>query len=281
MVYYYSLRRQETELKILFTTGVIFSFFICYIEKYISGFTAILLFFMYIYSLMSFSPNIFKLVINNIFAVIIICLSFFAILFWYFKIDALPMGSINDNQMLIFVTLLYVFLTYKTMKSNFSIYQHQRMPQLLIDIANNDSKALFMIKNISDFHAVELLVTFEILYPIPVSTFSTIKLFIVRSLFKKRKNDYIIHYFLEYLEPKSTADLDIEQEIQCLIDKEAITKKRGLDIIGEDLHVIVKYEYKSLDNLDLEKPFYKRFKFKIHPTGSKLVHKSGNPVKLD
>lgn len=289
MIYYYNLRRYETEFNTLFAIGVILALFVCFMEKYISGFTAVLLLFIYLYVLMLLSPTTFKTLTNNIFASIIITLSLFAILSWYFKIDILPMGNINDDQMLVFVTLLYVFLTYKLMKSNFSIFQYQRMPQLFIDIENNGNEALFNIRNMSDFHAVELLVTFEILYPIPVNPISTIKLFIVRNyinpaksfFFKKRNNKYIIRYSLEYLESKNTANFDIEQEIQILIDKEAITKKRGLDIIGNELHIIVKYDYKSLDNLNLEKPFYKRFKFKMEPTGNKLVHKSGNPVKLD
>lgn len=289
MIYYYNLRRYETELNILFAIGVILALFVCFMEQYISGFTAVLLLFMYLYVLMLSCPTIFKVLINNIFASILIILSLIAILSWYFKIEILPMGNINDDQMLVFVTLLYVFLTYRLMKSNFSIFQYQRMPQLFIDIENNGNEALFNIRNMSDFHAVELLVTFEILYPIPVNSISTIKLFIVRNyinpaksfIFKMRNNEYIIGYSLEYLESKNAVNFDIEQEIQVLIDKEAITKKRGLDIIYEELHIIVKYDYKSLDNLNLEKPFYKRFKFKMEPTGKKLVHKSGNPVKLD
>lgn len=289
MIYYYNLRRYETEINISLSICVILALFIFFIEGFISGITAVLLVFTYLYALMLLSPMIFKVLITNISSSAIICLSLFAILFWYFKVDTLPMGTINDDQMLVFVTLLYVILTYSIMKSNYSIYKSQKMPQLFIDIKNDDNKALFNITNMSDFNAVELLVMFEILYPTPVSSISTMKLFIVRNYInpaksffsKKRKNEYIIRYGLEYLESKNTVNIDIEQEIQCLIDNEAITKKRGLDIIGEEIHIIMKYDYKSLDNLNLEKPFYKRFKFKMQPTGKMLVHKSGNPVKLD
>lgn len=287
---YYNLRRHETELNIVFAVIIILVLIYLYMETYISGVSAILLFIIFFFTLMISSPKILEILVNNILVnSIIISSLIFIILFWYFKIDILPMGAINDDQMLIFVTLLYVFLTYKIMKSNSSIYKYQRIPQLVIDLENTDNKALFSIRNISDFHAVELLISFEILYPIPVSSISTIRLFIersyinqIKSFFSKMgKNEYIIHYYIESLESQSTGILDIEEEIQCLIDKEAITKERGLDIIDEELHIIVKYEYKSLNNLDLEKPYYKRFKFMIQPTGNRLVYKSGNPIKLD
>lgn len=173
------------------------------------------------------------------------------------------------------------------MKSNSSVYQYQRIPQLLVDI-ENDNKAIFNIRNTSDFHAIDLHVTFELLYPLPSNSISTIKLFIernylssIKSYFSKSKgNNYLIRYYLEYLESKNTISIDIEEEVQKLLDEQAIDKERGMDIIGDEIHIIVKYDYKSIDNLDLGKPFYKRFKFSVQPTGKRLVHKSGNPVKL-
>ncbi|MDY0386994.1 MAG: hypothetical protein RBT65_07680 [Methanolobus sp.] len=287
MILYYNLKRFETEINVLLSTAVIFILFQLYRLEYISELIAIAALFLYLYILLLFLPNLFKPLFNSIVSSLIICVSFFAILFWYFKIDLLPMGTITDDQMLIFVTLLYVFLTYKIMKSNVSVYQYQRIPQLLVDIESN-SKAIFKIRNTSDFHAIDLYVTFEILYPIPPNSISTLKLFIernytntIKSYFsKKDASKYVIRYYLEYVESKNNVGIDLEEEVQNLLDEQAIDKERGLEIIGDELHIIVKYDYKSIDNLDLGKPFYKRFKYNMQPTGTKLIHKSGNPVKL-
>jgi hypothetical protein len=199
-------------------------------------------------------------------------------------------GAITDDKMLVFVTLLYVFLTYKLMKNNFSIYQYQRIPQLFISARSDTAtKPGFEVKNKSDFHAVDLLVTFEIIYPVPEEFFHILNVYVHRNYIEKLKNftrknkksDYMIRYFSEYLEPQDTMYMTLEQEINQLIDIESIKNQNELDRVERDLQIIAKYEYKSLDNLSLEKPFYKRFKFRIEPTGINLIHISGNPVKLD
>ena len=171
------------------------------------------------------------------------------------------------------------------MKSHFSIYQYQRMPQLSIDVKNDfKRKFIFDVKNISNHPAADVLITFEIVHPIPKNMRSALYLFFQRkynrlvNVFQNKKSTYIIRHFSEYLETNDLKSINIEEEIQSLVDKKA--KSHGLDVIGEEFQIILNYDYKSVDNLNLEVPFLKLFKFRVEPNGIHLVHKSGNFKKL-
>ena len=273
---YYDLKRYETEINLAIAGSIIYIILVFFTYKYIAGITAVTVAILYLYLLLLFFPKIFKSLSGFLFSGIVITSLIIAIMFWYFKVSIPPMGVITDDQMLILVTLLYVFLTYKIMKSNSSMYQYERIPQLFVDVNKKyNNHLMFNVKNMSPFHAVDLEVTFEIVYPIPTSFSPIIKLFIERSyihktksIFCKNKQDsYLIKYTSEYLEPDCPISLDIQNEIHSLIDK------------NEEFHIIVKYDYKSLDNLSIEKPLYKLFKFKMEQNGINLVHKSGNPIK--
>jgi len=91
-------------------------------------------------------------------------------MFWLLGVNLPVIGIVGDNKMLVFVTLLYVIFTYKIIQSNLMIFKRQRIPQLLVDVKNDlSSRDTFHIKNISDFPATDLLMKFEIVYPIPGS----------------------------------------------------------------------------------------------------------------
>ena len=162
------------------------------------------------------------------------------------------------------------------------------MPQLLVDVKTDlNLISTFNIKNISDFPATDLLTTFEIVWPIPKNINSIVKLWFTRIYDKikflvlnDKKLDYIIVYFSEYLDPNDSISLNIDEEIHKLIDNKAINEEKGLALIGEKFQVILKYEYKSQDNVFLEVPFYKLFEYQITPIGIQLIRKSGNPIKL-
>ena len=282
MISYYKLKKNED----LFNT-ILFAFLVLIFSIFWSGAMYILIIFLYLYILLLTSPRFFRILSGALSSAVIFTMSILLIISWLLKVNLPIIGNIDNNQMLIFVTIFYVFLTYKVMKSNFLIFKYQRMPQLLVDVKTDlNLISTFNIKNISDFPATDLLTTFEIVWPIPKNINSIVKLWFTRIYDKikflvlnDKKLDYIIVYFSEYLDPNDSISLNIDEEIHKLIDNKAINEEKGL-LIGEKFQVILKYEYKSQDNVFLEVPFYKLFEYQITPIGIQLIRKSGNPIKL-
>ena len=283
MISYYKLKKNED----LFNT-ILFAFLVLIFSIFWSGAIYILIIFLYLYILLLTSPRFFRILSGALSSAVIFTMSILLIISWLLKVNLPIIGNIDNNQMLIFVTIFYVFLTYKVMKSNFLIFKYQRMPQLLVDVKTDlNLISTFNIKNISDFPATDLLTTFEIVWPIPKNINSIVKLWFTRIYDKikflvsnDKKVDYIIVYFSEYIDPNDSISLNIDEEIHKLIDNKAINEEKGLALIGEKFQVILKYEYKSQDNLYLEVPFYKLFEYQITPIGIQLIRKSGNPIKL-
>ena len=283
MISYYKLKKNED----LFNT-ILFAFLVLIFSIFWSGAIYILIIFLYLYILLLTSPRFFRILSGALSSAVIFTMSILLIISWLLKVNLPIIGNIDNNQMLIFVTIFYVFLTYKVMKSNFLIFKYQRMPQLLVDVKTDlNLISTFNIKNIGDFPATDLLTTFEIVCPIPKNINSIVKLWFTRIYDKikflisnDKKLDYIIVYFSEYLDPNDSISLNIDEEIHKLIDNKAINQEKGLTLIGEKFQVILKYEYKSQDNVYLEVPFYKLFEYQITPTGIQLIRKSGNPIKL-
>ncbi len=289
MITYYSLRKSKIVLDLLFGAIGLFviSLFLTY--DYIEWLTFAFFIFLYFYILMIFFPRIFRLLGSAISVSIIITLSIFSLLLWLFRFDLPYLGVISDNKMLVLVTILYVFLTYKILQSNITLFQYQRMPQLLVEIKNDlDNSSKFIVRNESQYPAINIFLTFEIVCPIPDTFFSVLTLWLKReiiekigNLISKNKNpDYIVKFFSEYLESKGSMYLAINDEINDIIDQMSIKEGKGLGIVGNTFQVILKYEYQSQDELNLNVPFYRSFKFKIEPTGVHLIHKSGDPIKL-
>lgn len=285
---YYFLKRNEGYL---FTLMAVFSLIISLICAFMYTFTEsrtfhfLFAFFFFIYCIILVLSRSTQKTINK--AIIFYSvISFYLglLLIWMFDYPFYGF-QITDNKMLVFVTILYVILTYMIMRSHFSIYQYQRMPQLSIDVKNDfKRKFIFDVKNISNHPAADVLITFEIVHPIPKNMRSALYLFFQRkynrlvNVFQNKKSTYIIRHFSEYLETNDLKSINIEEEIQSLVDKKA--KSHGLDVIGEEFQIILNYDYKSVDNLNLEVPFLKLFKFRVEPNGIHLVHKSGNFKKL-
>lgn len=288
MLSYYKLKKNENLVLGLFI-GV---FLLVILQFSIGNNTYLLIFFFIIFLLlyifMIFSPRFFGILSSTISSMAIVFSFIFLIMFWLLKVNLPVVGLISDGKMLVFVTLLYVFLTNRIIQNNLMIFKRQRIPQLIVDVKNDlTSIDQFTIKNISDFPATNLLITFEIIYPIPDNSYQIIKLWLIRiyelniaRILNAKKTEYLVNYYSEYLESNSSISINIYEEIHKLADEIAIKKEEGLGIIGTKIQVILKYDYKSQDNLEIDAPFFRLFEYEINPTGCHIIHKSGEPVKL-
>lgn len=177
MLSYYKLKKIENLVLGLFV-GV---FLLVILQFSIGNNTYLLIFFFIIFLLlyifMIFSPRFFGILSSTISSMAIVFSFIFLIMFWLLKVNLPVVGLISDGKMLVFVTLLYVFLTNRIIQNNLMIFKRQRIPQLIVDVKNDLTTIdQFKIKNISDFPATNLLITFEIIYPIPDNSYQIIKL---------------------------------------------------------------------------------------------------------
>lgn len=222
-------------------------------------------------------------------AVIAILISayFLFIVSWFFQ-EPLPSFGIIDNQkMLILVTMLYVILTYKVFRSNYEIFQNQRMPYFKVYTHLFDG---YKLKNISEFPAINILITLELLYPIPRTTISSIKEWIIRTIkttiFLKLwslKPNYFAAWMVDRLESGEEIKVTIEEELTKFLSlelKEENGKKNFISKDEIDFIILIKCEYSSIDGLLLENPHYNIFKWKANPSGMKFISKTGEPIKI-
>ena len=287
MISYYKLVKYETSILGIMFALILGVWMIIDGTGYIELLRIALILVMFLYMFMLFSPRFFGILSSAISFGVTIALSIVLMVYWLLEVDLPVIGIIDDSKMLVFVTLFYVILTYKIIRSNSMAPKYQRMPQLLADIKNDlGSRYTFNIKNISEFSATDLIIKFEIVYPIPQKPLQTIKLFLIRVCKKSlaeisiTKNlEYFVVYDSEYLESNKSIYLDLSEEILKLTDQIAIDKEEGFEMLGQKFQVILKYDYKSQDNLYLESPFYRLFEYQIYPTGCHLIHRSGKPMK--
>ena len=282
MVSYYGLKASENKLQYIASILVFLAFYAFYQLGFIEYSTLVSILIIFISILTVINQNVAKNVTSMFTTASVVLLSIIIAFLWLLKTDIPHIGKITDNQMLVFVTILYVILTYSILKSNFLIFKYQRMPQLLVDVKNDvQNTPSFTFNNLSEFPACYLDMKFEFVHPMPHGFGSSFILFIKRQIDRLlffKKSEYIINYYSEYIESNETVSLSITDEIHELIDKEIMKQKDSL--IGERFQIILKYEYSSLDELRLKEPFYKRFDFEIKPTGIHLIHKSGKPIRL-
>ncbi|MDO9098972.1 MAG: hypothetical protein Q7U60_12740, partial [Candidatus Methanoperedens sp.] len=273
---YYRLKKNEK-----FVPLYIF-LIVAYISIIISKFLPIVqvftFLFLFLYVFMLFSPKNFTIFSTALLSALLIAISIIFTISWVFEVQIPYIGIISDTKMLVFLTFLYVILTYRIIKSNFEIFQYQRMPYLIIE---SEDFYCYIIKNVSEFPALDIMMTLEILCPIPEDSISSFKLWLKRTLqiigynrFNKSKPDYIAYWASERLDPKDEMKVNIYEEIEqvlSLTQTEANDKTEYCCNEKISFDVIVKTEYSSQDNLPLENPLYSRFRFESSPTGTKLL----------
>ena len=198
---------------------------------------------------------------------------------WFFEKPSLGI-EITDDKMLVFVTMLYVLLTYKISKSNLEIYRYQKIPSLSIEgnvppKQNTDPKKFteYIVKNNSKYSAFSISIVIEILYPIPKKNISTFLQLVKRTL--------TIRFFTEYLLLKPAYvsywkidELEPEKKVLVYLDEKTFTeilpviaynpRKKYENVVFKketEFSVIIKCEYYSEDGVQIEKPLYKLFYF--------------------
>ncbi|VVB92972.1 Uncharacterised protein [uncultured archaeon] len=146
------------------------------------------------------------------------------------------------------------------------------------------------------FPATDILITLEILYPIPKDSFSSFKLWVKRSLqtrifnykfyskIYKSKPDFVAIQFLDRIGADTSVIADIKDNVCQILPLEVIKydNKPNKFYSNEKIifDIIIKCEYSSLDNLKLEKPLYSLFRFESSPQGIIALQISGAPIKI-
>ncbi len=237
---------------------------------------------------MLFSPKTFTIFSTAVLSALLIAISIIFTMSWVFEAQIPYIGVISDTKMLVFLTFLYVILTYRIIRSNFEIFQYQRMPYLKVESENFYS---YLIKNISEFPALDISITLEILHPIPKDSISSFKLWLKRTLqiigynrFNKSKPDYIAYWVSERLDPKDEMKVNISEEIEQVLSLTPTEANDKTEYCCDEkilFDIIVKLEYNSQDNLPLENPLYSRFRFESSSTGTALLLRSGKPIKIE
>lgn len=285
-MYYYLLKKNETNLLVFTTIMIIVAFIIISKEMFIFILFASL-FLLFIFGLII--PKI-KVIKDTIIFIIISFIIISFTLSWIFEIQLSYVGIISNNEMLVLGTFLFAFLTYNAMRKNTELFQDKRMPYFKVKIEENilNKHVDFIITNISDFPAKNIWIDIEIIYPIPKTFISSLKLFLMGeliSIFAIFKNhNYTISYVSESLESKDNMKINIYDEILKLshINSSQLEKHFNRSYSNEDIffNIIIKCKYTSKDNLPLKNPIYNIFEFKSGIDGVKLIHKSGDPKLL-
>jgi hypothetical protein len=230
------------------------------------------------------------MVLSHDFSIIFLFVVF--LYFWFFKTEVPFLKSlISDNQMLVFTSILYAYLTYKNIQTSMNVFKYQRMPYITI---NNFEEAesysiKYRLKNESNFPAKNIKIYFEILYPVPEKKLKTsAPLFIRRSLNNllysicphTKKPQYISLISIKWMEPNSFTEVSIDDEIQKSIPMSKCGKNN--DCMNKEVYfdVIVSWEFISVDNLFVENKFYKLFKYQRNSSGIKFVIDSDKPTKI-
>lgn len=235
---------------------------------------------------MLFVPKTLRIFSTAVLSAFLIVVSIIFTISWFFQANILGI-LISDTKMLVFLTFLYVILTYRIIKSNFEIFQYQRMPYLIVEAENFYS---YVIQNVSEFPALDIMTSLEIIYPIPKDSISSFKLWLKRTLqiisynhFNKPKPDYIAYWVSERLDPRNAMEVNISEEIGKVLPLTLIKANDKTEYCCNEkisFDIIIKLEYNSQDNLPLENPLYSRFRFESSSTGTALLLRSGKPIKI-
>jgi hypothetical protein len=294
---YYYFRKNEQNL---FTVIALVSMVIFYIFAYAYILTSnilllisfVILFLIYVIILF-LSEGTQKVVNKALMIYLVIGIYGGLLLIWIFDISYHGI-KITDDKMLVFVTLLYVYLTYKITKSNIEIAKYQKIPQIMIDNNGEISKPFekitsYTVENISDYPAKSVFVTMEVVYPIPTTYFASLVDCLKKSCeiqlftrFKRSKPTYITCWKAESIEPHDNISVTIEKETinstLKFVPKEFANKILEMKFEpNTKFEIIIKCEYFSQDGISIETPVYKLFEFDGDSTGIRSMSKSGIP----
>ena len=294
MNYYYYFKKNEEHL---FIFMALFSMIIVFISAFAYTLTEnnvfyflFALFFSIYCIILILSRSTQKTINKAIIFYSVIGFYFGLLLMWIFDFSFYGF-RITDNKMLVFITILYVYLTYNITKSNFEIFQYQKIPQIAIENGGEitddfyEKFKSYTIKNNGDYPAKNMNISIEILYPVPTKYFPSLFECIKRSFriglfsqFNVSKPGYITYWISESIDPNDSILVSIDEKVIIKSLPVLIKKYSGkiIEITFErevEFCVIIKCEYYSQDGVAIEKPIYKLFTFKGDHEGINYVSK--------
>ena len=285
MVSYFTLKKNENKAPLLL---VLISFSMFFVSMYllissdnaIWGLLLATIFLVVLYVTIIISDEARNALLFSSFYSLLFFLYLFFVISWWANTEIFSIGKIDDNKMLVLVTFLYVFLTYKIMKNSFTLFELKRIPDLKIEM--NDSFNKYEIKNIAEFPAKDIRIIIEVLHPIPKGLYDTINLWLRRNIetlnknkLSKKKPHYITILEQKTLNKDNSILINLNDDLFSSIPLNKFTKevKKGITLEDEILfysekeqifEVIIKCEYKSTDNLKISPRFQSlTFKTKI------------------
>ena len=302
MISYYSLKKNENYFRYLIVYISIYLVYLIHTNfQNVSLDITFIIIFYYVCTLLSPDDSVemikFLLMCVSLsaFLVMLILFSFS----WVFNNPIPYVGIISDEKMLVFMTFTYVILTYKIMRSNFEIFQYQKMPNIVVS-SNSNLDMDFTVKNVSDYPAIDLIIQIEILYPIPKTTSEVIRIWFMRhidilicnydilkkyKIYEKHNPNYYHLWRSEKLESNDQINLTIKNDFEKSVPLQTYEDKlHGNKIYYSEeeilFDVIVKCEYASQDNLYLKNPIFNLVRYKANNQGIQQLTKSGDLIKI-
>ncbi|GEM_PF-3173028 len=287
MVSYYYLKKNETNiLEFLFV--IVLAILIMLLIAGNISYATLLNYFVPILIISMFLPKIHK-VHQKIMTDGLVIITFLILaVFWILQVE-IPYLKIliSNEQMVVYSSFLYAYLTYKNLKSNSDIFKYQRIPYILVEGKNSDNGDIFfVVTNSSDYAAKDFLIYFEF---VPRSHSNTslkaIKLFISRKkealfcyfsflTFQRKNPTYETLLKLNRLEPNSSTKIVLNDFVTNQLKiEESMVNHTKFDIIAN-------WRFISIDNLLSDEVVYKRFQYDKSSGEIQLIKTSNEPFAI-
>ena len=284
MVSYFYLKKNETNiLEITFLFGV-FIWSLLYLYNWIS-FNTFFSMFMPVLVISMFLPKVHKahqiLMTDGLVAITFIILA----VFWIIQ-EEIPYLNmlITNEQMVVYSSFLYAYLTYKNLKSNSNIFKYQRIPYITVEGTSSDNGDIyFSVKNSSDYVAKNVIIYFECVgNSYQDNSLNAINLFCRRKIeeficfvkFQRSKPTYETLVKLNRLEPNSSTNIPLNDFVTNQL------KIRNLKAKQAKFDIIANWTFISIDNLLSDGPTYKKFQFERFKDRFRLIKTSNEPITI-
>lgn len=198
-------------------------------------------------------------------------LIFFAIVYliatisWLFRteIDFFGFKQIIDNsQMMVLITILYVFFTYLILNKSKEQFDISRLP--LLKVVNDEY--CFKFLNLSDYPAKRVITYIKIIYPIPKNIGEKIK-FYFSSMFKTHI------YKIPVIFPHEEEHVDFREDAMKILKLQKERKET------KHFKVSLSFTYESDTGYLTPKTIKEEYSFEIHPSAGYPTrsYDKGNP----
>lgn len=287
MVNYYYLKKNETNiLEFLFV--IVLALTILLIKgNYISYITLVNYFFpMLIISM--YLPKLHNAHQKIMTDGLVIITFFILVVCWILQVEIPYLNIlISNEQMVVYSSFLYAYLTYKNLKSNSDIFKFQRIPYITVEGKNSDNGDIFFsVTNSSDYAAKGFLIYFDFVPHIHSNT--SLKAI---NLFSRRKIEALLCYFsfltfqrkyptyetlikLNRLEPNSSTKIVLNDFVTNQLKiEDSMVNHTKFDIIAN-------WRFISIDNLLSNEVVYKKFQYDKSSGETQLIKTSNEPFAI-